>query len=181
MAREGKALTPKQLKLVEIVLTHEKISFEEAGRMAGFSQKTAAQTASRAMALPHVKAYYEQQLAARSARTGIDADYVLNRLREIDELDVLDILDHEGALKPVRDWPQAWRRSISGVDVSTIVSGEIETVLKKIKWPDKLKNLELIGKHVGVRAFAEQLEITDKTGIAERLAKAKARVKDRAK
>ncbi|STU63700.1 Uncharacterised protein [Klebsiella pneumoniae subsp. ozaenae] len=29
----------------------------------------------------------------------------------------------------------------------------IETILKKIKWPDKVKNLELIGKHVDVNAF----------------------------
>ena len=34
----------------------------------------------------------------------------------------------------------------------------IETILKKIKWPDKVKNLELIGKHVDVNAFRERLE-----------------------
>ena len=30
-------------------------------------------------------------------------------------------------------------------------------MLKKIKWPDKLKNLELLGKHVNVQAFKEQV------------------------
>mgnify|MGYP003622530809 FL=1 len=28
--------------------------------------------------------------------------------------------------------------------------------LKKIKWPDKVKNLELIGKHVNVQAWREK-------------------------
>lgn len=31
-------------------------------------------------------------------------------------------------------------------------------LLKKIKWPDKVKNLELLGKHVSVQAFKEQME-----------------------
>ncbi|MFW2106409.1 terminase small subunit, partial [Acinetobacter guillouiae] len=32
--------------------------------------------------------------------------------------------------------------------------------LKKIKWPDKVKNLELIGKHVSVGAFKDKVELT---------------------
>lgn len=177
---ENKRLTPKQMALVDILMTHESISIGEAGRRAGFSEKNAEQTASRALALPHVSAYYQQQLAARSRRTGINADYVLKRLAEIDQLDVLDILTEEGDMKPVREWPVEWRRSISGVDISAIVSGDIETVLKKIKWPDKLRALELIGKHVGVRAFAEQIEVKDTTGTATRLEKARQRVKAKA-
>lgn len=31
-------------------------------------------------------------------------------------------------------------------------------LLKKIKWPDKIKNLELLGKHVTVQAFREQVK-----------------------
>jgi hypothetical protein len=29
---------------------------------------------------------------------------------------------------------------------------------KKIKWPDKVKNLELLGKHIAVGAFKEKIE-----------------------
>lgn len=36
--------------------------------------------------------------------------------------------------------------------------GNTAALLKKIKWPDKVKNLELIGKHICVQAFKEQVE-----------------------
>lgn len=162
---ENKRPTPKQMALVDIIMTHENISVAEAGRLAGFSEKNAAQTASRALALPHVKAYYDEQLAARTKRTGIDADYVLRRLAEIDEMDIADIYDAEGKMLPPHKWPKVWRQNVKEVDLKT----------GKIKLQEKLKTLELIGKHVGVRAFAELVEITDTTGIAERMNKAKKR------
>lgn len=164
----NRRLTPMQMALVDILLTHEKISIGEAGRRAGFSQKNAEQTASRAMALPHVKAYYEEQLAARCQRTGIDADYVLTRLAEIDQMDPADLYDEQGKLMPVHKWPKIWRQNVKEIDLK---SG-------KIKMQDKLRTLELIGKHVGVRAFADVLEVTDSTGLADRMAKAKKRAEE---
>ena len=56
----------------------------------------------------------------------------------------------------------------------------IETILKKIKWPDKVKNLELIGKHVDVNAFKERLEVSGTVTIADRMAAARRRVKEQA-
>ncbi|CAM8022893.1 hypothetical protein MOMOMMO210B_20105 [Morganella morganii] len=43
---------------------------------------------------------------------------------------------------------------------------EMVGLLKKIKWPDKVRNLELLGKHVHVQAFREQVsnEHTGKDG-----------------
>ncbi len=32
-------------------------------------------------------------------------------------------------------------------------------ILKKIKWPDKVKNLELLGKHININAFSERQDI----------------------
>lgn len=162
---KAKRLTPKQLLLVETLLAHDKISIREAGIQAGYSPKTAEQIASRTLVIPHVRAYYDEQLAARSKRTGIDADYVLQRLADIDQMDIADIHDDKGALLPVRQWPKIWRQMVKEVDMAT----------GKIKLQDKLRTLELIGKHVGVRAFAEQIEVTDTTGIAARIEKARKR------
>ena len=169
MTKEAnKRLTPQQLKLVEILLTHEKISVTQAGIMAGYSKKNAGQTASKALATPKVQAYYQQQLVERGKRTGIDADYVLRRLSDIDQMDVGDLFDEHGKILDVKLWPKIWRQMVKKVDLKT---GRIEL-------PDKIRNIELIGKHVGVRAFTEQIEVTDTTGIAERLAKAKRRVQE---
>ncbi|WP_299940476.1 terminase small subunit [uncultured Microbulbifer sp.] len=111
-----------------------------------------------------VAEYIQKAQKARSERTQIDADYVLKRLFEIDQMDVLDILKDDGSLKPIREWPKIWRQFLSGMDLSELWEGsgderQIVGVLKKIKWPDKVKNLELLGKHVNVQAFREQKEV----------------------
>ena len=108
--------------------------------------------------LPHVAARIDELKAARCERTTIDADYVLQNLVDINEMDVLDILEDNGTIKSIRNWPKVWRRFVSGVDVSEML-GDAEGMMKKIKWPDKVKNLELIGKHVAVQAFKEKLDV----------------------
>lgn len=143
---------------------------------AGYAEKSAAQSAHKFMNDPQCKAYISKLMEERCERVKVDSDYVLKRLTEIDQLDVLDILTDDGDLKPLREWPKVWRQSISGVDISSVISGDIETILKKIKFPDKLRNLELIGKHVDVGAFREQIVVDDASSLAEKLAQARARV-----
>ncbi|EPP2699231.1 terminase small subunit, partial [Escherichia coli] len=61
---------------------------------------------------------------------------------------------------------KVWRTTLSGMDVVEMASADSAALLKKIKWPDKVKNLELLGKHVSVQAFKEQTstEITGADG-----------------
>ena len=84
-----------------------------------------------------------------------------------DELDILDImLDDLSGFKVLSEWPKSWRTSISGIDLQSIMAGgdePIETLVKKIKWPDKTKNLELIGRHVNVRAWEKEQTTTNVT------------------
>lgn len=100
----------------------------------------------------------------------VDAEYVLGRLAEIDRMDFADIFKEDGKeLLPIHEWPESWRRYISGFDFSEIWGGTGEErqmigFLKKIKWPDKVKNLELLGKHVSVNAFREQVGLSDPNG-----------------
>ena len=96
-------------------------------------------------------------------RAEIDASYVLRRLVEIDEMDVADILNADCSLLPISEWPKVWRQYLSGMDILEIGSSDNPIgVLKKIKWPDKLKNLELLGKHLQVGAFVEKVDVTSK-------------------
>lgn len=151
---------------------------------AGYSHKTAAKFASQNMRDERVKKRIAELMEERNKRMRVSADYVLMRLVEIDQMDVLDILNDDGSLKPIREWPKIWRTTLSGFDLSSTIMNmnedSIETILKKIKWPDKVKNLELIGKHVDVNAFKERLEINVKMTIADKMAKARARVKKQA-
>lgn len=163
---------------------------------AGFSPNTAAVKASVMMRDERIQKRIADLMEERNKRMRVSADYVLMRLVEIDQMDVLDILNDDGGMKPIAEWPKVWRTSLSAMDIATIKTtqaslqkenGEadlsvedVEHILKKVKWPDKVKNLELIGKHVDVNAFKERLEVSGTVTIAERMAKARDRVKKQA-
>ncbi|HDC4645009.1 TPA: terminase small subunit [Enterobacter kobei] len=153
---------------------------------AGFSPNTAAVKASVMMRDERIQKRIAELMEERNKRTRVSADYVLLRLVEIDQMDVIDILDDEGGLKPVSQWPKVWRTSISAMDINRIRMAmkegdeDIESTLQKVKWPDKVKNLELIGKHVDVNAFKERLEVSGTVTIADRMAAARRRVKEQA-
>ncbi|EIB9582238.1 terminase small subunit [Escherichia coli] len=162
---------------------------------AGFSPNTAAVKASVMMRDERIKKRIAELMEERNKRMRVSADYVLMRLVEIDQMDVLDILNDDGGMKPIAEWPKVWRTSLSAMDIATIKTtqaslqkenGEadlsvedVEHILKKVKWPDKVKNLELIGKHVDVNAFKERLDVNVNVTIADRIAAARKRLKER--
>ncbi|EMX2992931.1 terminase small subunit [Escherichia coli] len=162
---------------------------------AGFSPNTAAVKASVMMRDERIQKRIAELMEERNKRMRVSADYVLMRLVEIDQMDVIDILNDDGGMKPIAEWPKVWRTSLSAMDIATIKTtqaslqkenGEadlsvedVEHILKKVKWPDKVKNLELIGKHVDVNAFKERLDVNVNVTIADRIAAARKRLKER--
>lgn len=134
---------------------------------AGYSEKTAYSIGQRLLKNVEVQAEIQRLMSQRVERTEVDADYVVNRLIEIDQMDVLDIMDDAMSLKPVSEWPKSWRQYLSGFDLADMFEGsgddrKMVGILKKIKWPDKIKNLELLGRHLGV--FKDKLEVTGPNG-----------------
>ncbi|WP_058962519.1 terminase small subunit [Type-E symbiont of Plautia stali] len=142
----------------------------QAAIRAGYSEKTARASGCENLTKPDIQNRIVELKAQRNEQVNVDAAYVLRRLVEIDEMDVLDILKDDGGLKMVHEWPKVWRTTLSGLDILTTVTNfdetTMENILKKIKWPDKVKNLELLGKHISVMAFKEQAshEHTGKNG-----------------
>ena len=136
----------------------------QAAIRAGYSPRTADRMAYELLKKPEIQAFVLQSKAERVEEVKIDANYVLKRLIEIDEMDVADILDDGGDFLPIRSWPKTWRTTLSGLDIAIINSGDTEAIIKKIKWPDKVKNLELLGKHIGVGAFTEKVDHTSSDG-----------------
>lgn len=126
---------------------------------------------------PEVKARINELKAERIDQLGIDANYVLKRLVEIDQMDVIDILNDDMTIKPINEWPETWRRTIQGVDLVNLASkDDLDVILKKIKWPDKVKNLELLGRHITVNAFKDVQEVNINVALADKIAKARKRV-----
>lgn len=165
--RGGRKLTSKQKRFVEEYLID--LNATQAAIRAGYSQRTARQIGEENLSKPDIFFAVQEAQVKRSERVQVDADYVLARLVEIDRMDVLDIMTDAMSLKPLSEWPKVWRQYLTGFDLAELFGGSGDDraaigVLKKIKWPDKVKNLELLGKHVSVQAFREQVGHGSPTG-----------------
>lgn len=144
---KAKALTPKQRLFVKYYVIC--LNATEAAIKAGYNENSAAEMGYENLRKPHIRKAIADAQSERLANLDIDANYVLKRLIEVDTLDVIDILDHNNNIKPVSEWPKEWRQNISSIDVAENSSGTIV----KLKFPDKVKNLELIGRHISVAAW----------------------------
>lgn len=142
------AMTVKRHRFVAEYL--KDLNATQAAIRAGYAKKGAKDQAYQLMQQPEVAEAIEKAMGERSKRLQVDADYVLHRLTEIDQLDLADIFDLDGKLMPIRQWPLIWRQMVKEVDMKT----------GKVKFHDKLRALELIGKHVNVNAFREQVNHT---------------------
>jgi phage terminase small subunit len=151
-------MTPKQQRFVEEYLID--LNATQAAIRAGYSPKTAHVIGPENLGKPEISKAVAEAMAARSERTKVDADWLLTRLAAEVDADVADLYDEAGALLPVRQWPPIWRKGlVAGLDVEEERDddGKVVGVTRKIRLSDRIKRLELIGKHVDVQAFREQV------------------------
>ena len=151
------ALTPKQKRFIEEHLID--LNATKAALRAGYSEKTATEIGYENLTKPHIYTAIEAAKKARSERLQVDSDYVLKRLVEIDKMSIDQIFRDDFSVRPLSEWPPIWRQMLSVLDVKEVIEehdGVPQMVhIKRLRWPDKLKNLELLGRHVDVRAFQE--------------------------
>lgn len=163
-------LTPKQLLWCDEYLVD--LNATGAAIRAGYSANSAKSIGHENLTKPNLMEYVQSKANARRESIELDAKYVLKRLVDIDQMNVVDILDAEANLLPIHDWPLVWQISLSSIDVQRLRewdknaedNKQTETTLAKIKWPDKVKNLELLGKHIDIQAFRDRTEITNPDG-----------------
>jgi len=149
-------MTPKQQRFVDEYLID--LNATQAAIRAGYSAKTANEQGARLLANVSVRNAVSEAKAKRSKKTGIDAAWVLSRLAAEAFADLADLYDEQGRVKPVKDWPLVWRQGlVAGIEVETI--GEGAGHVTKLKISERIKRVELIGKHVDVQAFKEKLEV----------------------
>lgn len=154
-----KKLTSKQERFCKEYIID--LNITQAAIRAGYSEKTASRIGSETLKKLEVQELIAEFKSQRSEIADYTAKNVLDRLIEIDSLDIIDILNETLTdFKGLSQWPKSWRTSISGIDLAVIASRDkespIDTVIKKIKWPDKVKNLEMLGRHVEVKAWDKE-------------------------
>ena len=144
----------------------------QAAIRAGYSEKTAYSQGQRLLKHVEVAEAVMTAKRKRSERTKIDADWLLTRLADEAEADVADLYTEEGSLKPIHEWPKIWRQGlVAGLDVHQeyeYVDGQQvpDGLVMKIKLSDRIKRLEMIGKHIDVQAFKDKVEHTGQIGIS---------------
>lgn len=159
------SLTPRQARFVQEYLVD--LNGKQAAIRSGYAEKGAEVTASKLLMVPKVKRAVMDAKAARSERTKIDADWLLSRLAEEADADMADLYDAAGALRPVSEWPPIWRKGlVQGLDVEEMrgPDGAVVGQVRKVKISDRVKRLELIGRHIDVGAFRDRIEHTGKDG-----------------
>ena len=156
-------VTAKQQRFVSEYLID--LNATQAAIRAGYSEKTAAEQASRLLTNVKVAEAIQAAISARSERVGFDADWVLKRLAQDATADLADIYFESGELKPIHEWPMAWRTGlVAGVETAQERDGvdaegdPIYVTVRKVKLLDRTKLVELLGKHVDVAAFKEKVE-----------------------
>ena len=140
-------LTEKQQRFVEEYLID--LNATQAAIRAGYSVKTAEQTASRMLSFVKVQSEIEKALAERSRRTGINQDRVIQELAKIAFVNITNIVNDDCEILPDAD--EADLAAIESVKVKTIPTkgGEVG-IEREVKLSSKLKALEMLGKHLGM-------------------------------
>lgn len=147
-------------KQQQFVLEYTKdFNATQAAIRAGYSEKSARSKASQLLALVNIQDALQEQIKEQQERTKVDADYILNMLKEDVEADIADLYDENNNLRPVKEWPIAFRRGlISGMDVQTLLGDEDNpaSIMTKPRLADRTKLKELLGKHKAVQAFEKE-------------------------
>jgi phage terminase small subunit len=98
--------------------------------------------------------------AARSKRVQIDQDAVVRELAAIATADVRTLFTQDGALRPIHDLPEEVAGAIASLQISRRKDrdGLDSEIVYKLRFWDKVKALELLGRHLGM--FSDQAEET---------------------
>lgn len=145
-------MTKKQKRFIEEYLID--LNATQAAIRAGYSPDTAKSIGSENLTKPDIQARIAKAMAERSRRTGVNADRVVMELAKIAFVNASDVIDAETAmLKP--DVAPEDTAAIQSVKVKTFGEDGLE---REVKMADKLKALELLGKHLGM--FKDKVELS---------------------
>lgn len=145
-------LTDKQKRFVEEYLID--LNATQAAIRAGYKVDNARQTATENLAKPYILEEIEKALAERSRRTGVTADRVLLELAKIAFVNVADVIDTDTATVA----ENASRDDTAAIQVLKIRKLGKDGMESEIRMADKLKALELLGKHLGM--FKDRLVLS---------------------
>lgn len=176
---ETRPLNAREQRFVEEYLVD--LNGAQAASRAGYSAKTSNVTASKLLTRPNIHAAIMAGMAARSQRTKITQDMVLEELAKLAFSDPRDFFREDGTLKHPQELNDRAAASLAQFEVREEFENEdpdevneaqphggalqrkyagrkrLAGLTTKVKWADKRAALVDIGKHLGM--FIERKEI----------------------
>lgn len=121
----------------------------QAAIRAGYSVKTAEVIGFENLRKPKIAGAIAEKMAERSKRTGVNQDRVVMELAKIAFVNASDVINSDDATIKAGATADD-TAAIQSVKVKVIPTKEGEGVEREIRLNDKLKALELLGKHLGM-------------------------------
>ncbi|MPM95807.1 hypothetical protein SDC9_142962 [bioreactor metagenome] len=147
-------LTKKQQRFVEEYLID--LNATQAAIRAGYSTESAKEIGCENLTKPNIKEAIDREMAERSKRTGINADRIIQELAKIAFLNPTDVIDMDEAT--IRGTSKREdTAAIASVKVKRIPTDNGDIVEREVKTYDKIKALDLLGKHIGL--FTDKLKV----------------------
>lgn len=154
-----KPLTPRETLFVAEYL--KSLNATDAAKLAGFSAKTAHSQGPRLLNKPNVKAAIAAGAGAKLEKLKLEGDDVLRELKALGFSNVRKLFNEKGQLMDPRLLDDETSAAIASIEVEmTPGDGELDDgapkpptpTLVKVKFWDKPKSLELLGKYFNLWA-----------------------------
>lgn len=133
------------------------------------NEETAAAAGARLLRNVKVVEYVQKRMDERAQRTEITQDRVLQELAKLGFFDIRKLFDDSGKPLDITGLDDETAACIAGLEVMDVYEGagedkEFAGYVKKYKLSDKLKALELIGRHLGM--FKDKMDI-EHSGVVD--------------
>lgn len=151
MARQ---LTEKQQTFVDEYLID--LNATQAAIRAGYSVKNADKIGSELLGKTRVSEAIGKALAERSKRTGINADRIVRELAKIALVNPDDVV-HFNSATVKEGASRDDLAAIASVKVKTIPTEDGDIIEREVKFYDKNRALEQLGKHLGM--FTDKFKV----------------------
>lgn len=166
-----KSLTPKQKLFVYEYLID--LNATQAAIRAGYSENSAHDIGCENLEKPEIIEAIQERMDKRAEKVGVSAEIILKKLLDLATVDLAKAYDINGRLLPIHNIPEEVRIAISGIKVFEEFDGfgkdrvQIGEV-REVKFWDKLKALELLGKNL--KLFTDKVELSGKVTLADLVA-----------
>lgn len=166
------SLSAKQQRFVDEYLVD--CNATQAAIRAGYSERTAKEQGARLLTNVHVSAALAKRQGKLAEKYEVTQERVIQAIAQVAFGDIRKMFDENGALRKPSEWDDETAASVAGMDVVTVQAGEgaVEYVAK-IKRTDRLRAIDQLARHLAL--YNDRLEVNVTEGLAERVARAKAR------